>query len=324
MWDLRRRAERARREFERKTAPIRFWSDARRFAWRAARDTEIPLRAGPAPGHLGRTTHFFHFLFDVLLPLSHLLEAHPGARVSYPVEDVGLFGSILTGLYGERVRIVEAVPTGALPIAGWNPMVHPRSAREWADFRRHIFERTSVRPPERFVDVVLINRPKRAESGETAGEGTGPRSIPNYAELSGALRRSVPNHAELARVLGSMIRLPYRLVDAALETMPFEEQVRLFAGAAGVIGQHGAGLGHIVWMPSTSIAAEIGFRNRDHFALISRQVGVGHFLYDPARGRHAELDVAAFCDWLESETPFGRFFQSGKPRADGARSCLGP
>ncbi|MGA8260674.1 MAG: glycosyltransferase family 61 protein [Arenicellales bacterium] len=246
-------------------------------------------------------------MFDVLLPLSHLLEAHPNARVCYPLQDLSSpFAAILTMLYHERVRIAEDVPRRAFPIAGWNPLFYPRSAADWAAFRKHVFERTSVQRPERVEDVVLINRLNPGMGAEIT--------------KAGAARRSIRNQAELSRVLGEAIRSPYRLVDAHPERLSFRDQVRLFAGAAAVIGQHGAGLGHVVWMPSTSLVAEIGYGNRNHFVSISRQVGIEHFLYGPTSERHIDLDVAAFCNWLECETPFHRFFQFDTRRTQGARS----
>ena len=60
---------------------------------------------------------------------------------------------------------------------------------------------------------------------------------------SGAARRSVPNMAELHAAIAS--RHDVALI--RLEESSLFEQVHLFSRAWRVVGQHGAGLAHMIW-----------------------------------------------------------------------------
>ena len=71
--------------------------------------------------------------------------------------------------------------------------------------------------------------------------------------MSGQERRSVPNLAELPNSLGD--DTPSKVVDLA--RMAPREQIQIMQSAHTLVGQHGAGLTHMIWMGKPSHVVEI-------------------------------------------------------------------
>lgn len=72
-------------------------------------------------------------------------------------------------------------------------------------------------------------------------------------KLAGANRRSIPNIAELQSELIER----YQLIMVRLEEMPLFEQIYLFSRAWRIVGQHGAGLAHMLWARPDAALVEI-------------------------------------------------------------------
>lgn len=67
---------------------------------------------------------------------------------------------------------------------------------------------------------------------------------------SGSDRRSIINHKELVNLLQE--KYPRNFINIKLEGMDIADQVKLFSQAKILIGQHGAGLSHILWMENST------------------------------------------------------------------------
>ena len=104
-------------------------------------------------------------------------------------------------------------------------------------------------------------------------------------------------------MLEACVEPPLEFENVTLEHLDFMEQVRLFASAVLVVGQHGAGLGNSVWMEPGSTVVELTNRpNLKHFQLISRGMGHHHLLHLTA-GPHASVDVDALRSLLLAHRP---------------------
>lgn len=73
------------------------------------------------------------------------------------------------------------------------------------------------------------------------------------APESGAKRRSIPNLVELPALLTSVDR--YEIFDAA--DMEIGPQLKYFSQTSTLVGQHGAGLANMIWMPPGGRVFEI-------------------------------------------------------------------
>ena len=105
-------------------------------------------------------------------------------------------------------------------------------------------------------------------------------------------------------MVAAWVRPPLVLENVKLEDLDFAQQVRLFASAVMVIGQHGAGLGNSVWMEPGGTVVELTNRpNLRHFQKISGGMGHRHVL-QVTPGPHAPIDVEALRSLLEGERPF--------------------
>jgi len=203
------------------------------------------------PDQQGSVEHFYHFLLGYLLPCVVWLERHPGTPVT--VRDCGP----LTPWF-DLIRPWADVE-----------VVSPGTMLQWVVDRR---QRRAILPPlddpELFDGRQLRVFATRIRAGvgvgmALPGGGTvvsdrGPAD-PFYASpaaevrTAGSERRSVPNMADIARELEQDGAV--RLVDAAL--LAPRDQVATFAAARTLVGQHGAGLAHMVWMAPGSTVVEI-------------------------------------------------------------------
>lgn len=122
-------------------------------------------------------------------------------------------------------------------------------------------------------------------------------SAESEIDMAGAQRRSVPN-------LGAWVEQMRAEVPVALfETteMGIREQVQLVSETSVLIGQHGAGLANMVFMPPGGVVIEIHpplpLEAVQTFAQLA--AACGHtYLTVPQAGVHAEVDIAALSSAL--------------------------
>nr|XP_019012033.1 uncharacterized protein I206_02871 [Kwoniella pini CBS 10737]OCF50814.1 hypothetical protein I206_02871 [Kwoniella pini CBS 10737] len=127
-----------------------------------------------------------------------------------------------------------------------------------------------------FLDYMEIQPLQRGKAGMALYE------VPNiiYVDRQASGRRLVPEaHRDLLLILRDLERAGLaRTVVGKLEEMSYEDQIKLFAGADIVIGVHGNGLTHQVWMAPGGILIEVfpsGVFLRD-YQVVSQVVGHEH------------------------------------------------
>lgn len=234
-----------------------------------------------------RVEHFYHFLFDLSLPLWSLLDSAPNS-VKFVIKPFGIFSERISQMFPGRVEFEsdesQICKLPQMLLLGMNSrFVKPNSA-VWQSFKRQVCLAFQIEPSAHPNQVLLIERmpPEPYFVHDAVKKG------------SGASRRSIPNHDELASALESIIHSPYQFQNVQLERILFEEQVRLFDNASLVIGQHGAGLANCLWMQPGSNVIELSHDSRlDHFRVLCRAMNHGHTLYQTT-GSHVAIDVGGF------------------------------
>ncbi|WP_188968956.1 glycosyltransferase 61 family protein [Neoroseomonas lacus] len=218
------------------------------------------------PAHQsGSVQHFYHFLFGYLLPFIEHCHALRGTH-RFLLRDCGPMNGLLRELDGFAINIVAAnlvlnslvglnSAVGNLPkiiLPGFDsPATYARP--RFLQIRRIVQDlygpriaaaaaRHPLAASERFV-LVIDRAPPHPFYNTAASEN----------RSAGAARRSVPNMAEIhaaiaARHDAALIRL---------EDCSLFEQIHLFSRAWRVVGQHGAGLAHMLWAPSGGGLVEI-------------------------------------------------------------------
>lgn len=235
------------------------------------RDAHDFTRVLLVPGHWsGSVEHFFHFLLGYLCPALLAIEDLGLDRVT--MRQCGPLDSWLDLL---RSRCdVEIIP----------PRVLAQRAR---DDRRPRVMLPAMDDPGSF-DGDAIGRfaaLMRTAIGVGGSGPSEPRTIvldrvapdPFYslpdAEIptAGAERRSLPNAADVAAAIPRAVRMSPELMDPVA-------QVRAFDAACAVVGQHGAGLAHMIWLPAGRAVVELmppmPPRQRTIFASLARALGL--------------------------------------------------
>ncbi len=236
--------------------------------------------------------HYYHFLFDLCLPLHLLLESAPDATVT--VDTTGPFLPRIEWLFPNRVTIASDVAprerAGKHVLLGMNPFLVHVTRSDLASFAQHIRSVVGVQHSAA-RNVLLIERLPPEPFFRTAATKRG----------AGASRRHIPNHEAVADVLRSWVRAPYEFHNVQLEQIPFAEQVRLFAGATLVVGQHGAGLANCLWMAAGATVLELGNDpGKSHFRTLCEILGHRHVLLRTA-GAHDPVDVEQFTAVLKGD-----------------------
>ena len=239
--------------------------------------------------------HYYHFLFDLALPLFLLLEGLDD-DVNVMVDTTGPFIPRLEQLFAGRVRLApsdEARPKYKL--LGMNPIFVAVGSPEFRRFSRHA-RRVACAPDVRPNKVLLIERLPPQEFFRTQARHTG----------GGASRRSIPNHAEVQSLVEEWVEPPLEFLNVRLEELDLATQIRLLASAKIIVGQHGAGLGNAVWMDPGGTVVEITNRPElRHFEIISRGMQHQHLTL-PTAGAHVPVDLAMLRAALQATRPGSR------------------
>lgn len=239
--------------------------------------------------------HYYHFLFDLALPLHLLLQQAP-ADAHFAVRSSGPFLPRLETLFGSRVSLASG--KGDLPHAkrqvllGMNPLFVNVARGDLEGFAQHARSMLHIGGAAARNAVLLIERcpPGRYFTHEAVKPG------------AGASRRHIPNHEALEAALRAALAPGYELRNVRLESMSFEEQTDAFTQAAVVIGQHGAGLANCIWMGVGSVVVELSHNPKmSHFEVLSRTMQQHHILHH-MQGAHAEVDIAELIAQLRRDT----------------------
>lgn len=203
----------------------------------------------------GSVQHFYHFLLGYMLPfVEHCHALRPTHR--FLLRDCGPMNPLLRELDGFRIEIIPAnlVLTslvGVNEVVGHLPKIvvpgfdSPRFyARDrflrcravMADLYGAQIAAAAVKYPAAASDrlVLLVDRAAPDPFYDTAASEN---------RSAGAARRSVPNMAELHAAVATR----HDALLVRLEECSLFEQIHLFSRAWRVVGQHGAGLAHMIW-----------------------------------------------------------------------------
>lgn len=237
------------------------------------------MRVLLVPFKFGKTSNYFHFWVDFLIPL--LLNGDIYSDLEICNEELGFFKNKNFVDLTRRFRFIGNEKLKEYEIRGMNPVFV-----EWGE--KH-FE--------------LINK-IRSNYVENKGENDEVILIERKSD-----KRSIKNFEELL----SKLRLRYlNIKRVSLEGCNFEKQVNIFYNAKLIIGQHGAGLTNILWCrPNTCIIEIDKNLGRSHFRNLSRYLNLRYYKYDALKketktlrekmkAEHLTVNCEDFCEFLES------------------------
>lgn len=230
----------------------------------------------------GHIEQFYHLLFDILLPLSLVLDQTP-SKVNFTIQELGVLTPMLLKVFGERVKIKplsESKPNEEqIILMGMTPNEMNVEGADLDILIERFFNKLKIEKSEKPNKIILLER--------------GPPD-PYYVtntrfHSSGAPRRSIKNHKELENLIGSKVKPTYEFHNLTLKNMSIEDQVRMFNSAALVIGQHGAALSNMMWMPKESTVFELGHISKTYFTRLSKVMNHKYSVIDYGE-RHITVD----------------------------------
>ncbi|WP_189477505.1 glycosyltransferase family 61 protein [Halioglobus pacificus] len=203
--------------------------------------------------------NYYHFIVDLMLPLSVLVRQRLGDdAITLPC--IGSLGSVVGQVYGDRFDFISAAKRSPdsehLNLLGMNPKIIHCRRNEVHQLRADILTSLALEGYRKPDKLVLIDRAP-PPPGALQGSGSLRRSLPNKADIWAALRDNCPKDLSPVHV--------------QLEHLTFSQQVELFYSAKIVIGQHGAGLTNCLWMQPGSAVMEINPYDlrRPHFKILA-------------------------------------------------------
>lgn len=278
-----------RKQLPRLRGAIAVHRNQREILLNAANNNQILL---VSPGGVGTIEHFYHFVFDLLIPLYRLKRNAP-SNVEFLIEEFGVLTLLLQQVLPAHTKIVtrrEAMKiTNKTTLLGMNPHGVYVSKAEISRFRKAIFQALKInQSPSGSKVVLFVERLPSDRYYLEAAEYKG----------SGAERRSIPNHPELLEHLKKSLSGSSKLLNIQPERLDFKEQIRYFATADTVIAQHGAALANTIWMKPGSQIIELNHSlDLDHFKTISQMTGHRYRMFKTDH-EHAIVDPTRFSNWL--------------------------
>ncbi len=262
----------------------------------------LHLKLKSAIGCPGSPQHYYHFLFDVVLPL-HVLIQRVGPKVSFYIDECGSFNSFLPVLFPGRILSSEEFAKTTLiakgDLVGMNPRAMRLSESLHQSFKADIATALNAKLSADSKIILLI---ERVAPSQEFLEKT------STASKAGANRRAILNHSEVREFLQAHLKPGYVVENVRLEEMNMKEQVEAFDRAALVIGQHGAGLANLVWQKPNKAVLEISHRPElTYFKKLAADKKLDFSLYETSSS-HPTIDVEHFKLWLKNHEGFDKFF----------------
>lgn len=248
------------------------------------KDGQVLLQPIPPYGGDGDTDNYFHFIFDLLLPLYLIFKEFPNARVGLDFVEIGYLKSYIFKIFPHQVFDSSQNSDQRIDMHGMNPLLVHIPLSVIQSFKTFIIEKLNIKLDNITNKVVLIERTTQLYNNEKEA----------VRIKTGSLKRSIKNHNALRDFLNCKVREELEVVNVKLELCPLEEQIQLFDKAHYVIAQHGAGIANIVWMRPESCIVE--FRSdplRLHYRFLAKYASINYFHYFQ-NGNHITLSLRRF------------------------------
>lgn len=248
-----------------------------------------PITVLPQSGN-GTVEHYYHFLLSYLLPLEiYISQQGPSVLTLRDCGPMNPWLSLLNpatelvlrpaeDLFAERAADDKSFPH-LYTFEGKERLA--RASRIHAA-RHGILSRSGVNMSRTENRVTLINRAPalpfyRGEKSEHKTSGADRRSIPNFAELAENLSTEAPLHTFEGEHLSPL------------------QQLAAMSQTSVLIGQHGAGLANMVWMPPGGAVIEIlpitaRAQVNQLFRTLARLCG-HEYVVVAQDGKHSPVDV---------------------------------
>lgn len=256
----------------------------------------------------GSVQEFYHFLLGYFAPLVLWLERNP--RKPFSVRDCGPMNpwfDLLPGepdlevlTPGDMLHLFAARSRPSTVLRGMDDPTRFHS-RDMMSFRSLVLSANGVEVAAGGQRITVIDRLSsgsfnKTPAAEVPASGRDVRSTPNLSQLATALLESTED-------------LTWGIVDAA--EIPPQRQLELFASTTVLVGQHGAGLANMVWMPPGGTVVEIQPPRPDYeppfFRNLAQACGHTYIRIDQEHD-HAEISEHEF------HAAMNHVLDSGPPR----------
>lgn len=255
------------------------------------------LESKPLKG--GNIEHYYPFIFDLVLPVSHLIKKLPPHTI-LAFESFGPLTNEFVNLFPGRVKIVNNYECKDVnKMIGMNPKALNALTFNIEPLRKMVFKNLELRQCDKPNKVLLIERSSPDDYYLTKAKNKG----------AGILRRSIINHRDLANMLRNEISDDYDFQNLVLEGLPIKEQIEHFKSAVLVIAQHGAGLANAIWMKKGTFVIEFGFRATNSFKKVSAMRKQNYFLFQDYNEQHITINIDDFRKWLSANHQLNRFLK---------------
>lgn len=220
----------------------------------------------------GNITHYYHFMFGLLLPFLSK-EMHRQHETHYYLPEIGPMRRHLSKFVAhgwhfdtnEEAKTLNTEIRTVVPI-GWD---HPSTynTANLEQVRDYIFETFSIKQELRSTEknILIINRGQESDKA-------------NPADTYGAQRRTIPNLYDLYLQINGQANVKY----VELDSMNLDIQIELFANSDCIIAQHGAALSNLIFCkPNTTIIEVVDSLIRPMFFLpLSERLKLNHVLFE--------------------------------------------
>jgi predicted O-methyltransferase YrrM len=281
--------------------------------------------------NLGVVTHFYHFIVNAALPLFVALANMPAekwAKLRVRIPDAGGTLALLPALFPG----VHFIPDASIPCqtATGKDMRWGNAGARTAKRLLVLGSFSSEAQARRGFNMGPVLNKQYTVTAQTFGEyiranhhvstvgngllfvSRGVMKPPTDGETcSGSCRRSINNEPELTAALNAWAVQNGRAFSVEnFEHMPFHDQVAAVAQSRLLIGQHGAGLIHCIWMPVGALVQIKGLTiaEKDVFSNMCGDV-IGHRMDNFLVHAHEsaglkalpfKVPVAHFMRWFEA------------------------
>lgn len=239
----------------------------------------------------GQLDHFYHFIFDALIPYYHLSKSNSQEQFLMLYE--GPFLHLLTELFAINLKIIESLEDikyyNLHVLTSSNPGYYVLT-KEDLEIKNYMIKLLKIKKRSKKY-ILLINRkpPHPYYYSKECKEKSGGSHI-----------RSITNFNELEKKLKTIYKT--ELISLNLEDLTFKDQIDYFYNAKMVIAQHGAGLSHLLWCDEQTVCVEIDKKSWRHncFYRLCYFKNLKHLLFNQLEGNISQIDINNFIKFLQS------------------------